>query len=80
MRFWGLTVFEGRGIVRFFAASAVTERTGKYITVGLIFRGFEKRLIDNEMKCFIIRFRSLTKQITDKCECDSLTLFERQTR
>ena len=25
------------------------------------------------MKCFIIRFRSLTKQITDKCECDSLT-------
>ena len=38
----GLTVFEGKGIVRFFAASAVTERTGKYITVGLIFRGFEK--------------------------------------
>ena len=38
----GLTVFEGRGIVRFFAASAVIERTGKYITVGLIFRGFEK--------------------------------------
>ena len=80
MRFWGLTVFEGRGIVRFFAALAVIERTGKYITVGLIFRGFEKSLIDNEMKCFIIRFRSLTKQITDKCECDSLTLFERQTR
>ena len=39
---WELTVFEGRGIVRFFAASVVIERTGKYITVGLIFRGFEK--------------------------------------
>ena len=39
---WELTVFEGRGIVRFFAASAVVERTGKYITVGLIFRGFKK--------------------------------------
>ena len=38
----GLTVFEGRGIVRFFAASAVIERTGKYITVSLIFRGFKK--------------------------------------
>ena len=37
-----LTVFEEGGIVRFFAASAVTERTGKYITVGLIFRGFKK--------------------------------------
>ena len=39
---WELTVFEGKGIVRFFAASAVIERTGKYITVDLIFRGFEK--------------------------------------
>ena len=39
---WELTVFERRGIVRFFAASVVIERTGKYITVGLIFRGFEK--------------------------------------
>ena len=39
---WELTVFLEGGIVRFFAASAVTERTGKYITVGLIFRGFEK--------------------------------------
>ena len=39
---WELTVFEGRGIVRFFAALAVTERTGKYITVSLIFRGFKK--------------------------------------
>ena len=39
---WELTVFEVRGIVRFFAASAVIERTGKYITVGLIFRGFKK--------------------------------------
>ena len=39
---WELTVFEEGGIVRFFAASAVIERTGKYITVGLIFRGFEK--------------------------------------
>ena len=39
---WGLTVFEGKGIVRFFAALAVIERTGKYITVGLIFRGFKK--------------------------------------
>ena len=39
---WGLTVFEGRGIVRFFAALAVVERTNKYITVGLVFRGFEK--------------------------------------
>ena len=39
---WELTVFEGRGIVRFFAALAVIERTGKYITVGLIFRGFKK--------------------------------------
>ena len=39
---WELTVFEVRGIVRFFAASAVIERTGKYITVSLIFRGFEK--------------------------------------
>ena len=39
---WELTVFEGRGIVRFFAALAVIERTNKYITVGLIFRGFEK--------------------------------------
>ena len=39
---WELTVFEGRGIVRFFAASAVIERTGKYITVGLIFRDFKK--------------------------------------
>ena len=38
----GLTVFEEGGIVRFFAASAVIERTGKYITVGLIFRGFKK--------------------------------------
>jgi len=37
-----LTVFAGGGIVRFFAASAVVERTDKYITVGLIFRGFEK--------------------------------------
>ena len=37
-----LTVFAGGGIVRFFAASAVIERTGKYITVSLIFRGFEK--------------------------------------
>jgi len=39
---WELTVFEEGGIVRFFAASAVIERTGKYITVGLIFRGFKK--------------------------------------
>ena len=39
---WELTVFSGGGIVRFFAASAVVERTDKYITVGLIFRGFEK--------------------------------------
>ena len=39
---WELTVFAGGGIVRFFAASAVVERTGKYITVGLIFRGFKK--------------------------------------
>ena len=39
---WELTVFEGKGIVRFFAASAVIERTGKYITVDLIFRDFEK--------------------------------------
>ena len=39
---WELTVFEEGGIVRFFAASAMIERTGKYITVGLIFRGFEK--------------------------------------
>ena len=39
---WGLTVFGGGGIVRFFAASAVVERTDKYITVGLIFRGFKK--------------------------------------
>ena len=37
-----LTGFVVRRIVRFFAASAVIERTGKYITVGLIFRGFEK--------------------------------------
>ena len=39
---WELTVLGGGGIVRFFAALAVIERTGKYITVGLIFRGFEK--------------------------------------
>ena len=39
---WELTVFEEGGIVRFFAALAVIERTGKYITVNLIFRGFEK--------------------------------------
>ena len=39
---WELTVFEGKGIVRFFAASAVVERTNKYITIGLIFRGFNK--------------------------------------
>ena len=39
---WELTVFEEGGIVRFFAASAVIERTGKYITVSLIFRGFKK--------------------------------------
>ena len=39
---WELTVFEEGGIVRFFAASAVIERTNKYITVGLIFRGFKK--------------------------------------
>ena len=39
---WELTVLGGGGIVRFFAASAVVERTGKYITVGLIFRGFKK--------------------------------------
>ena len=39
---WELTVFEEGGIVRFFAALAVIERTGKYITVGLIFRGFKK--------------------------------------
>ena len=37
-----LTGFVGRRIVRFFAASVAVERTGKYITVGLIFRGFEK--------------------------------------
>lgn len=39
---WELTVFEEGGIVRFFAALAVIERTGKYITVNLIFRGFKK--------------------------------------
>ena len=39
---WELTVFLEGGIVRFFAASAAVKRTNKYITVGLIFRGFEK--------------------------------------
>ena len=39
---WELTVFGGGGIVRFFAASAAVERTDKYITVGLTFRGFVK--------------------------------------
>ena len=39
---WELTVFGGGSIVRFFAALAAIERTGKYITVGLIFRDFKK--------------------------------------